>query len=291
MRSMLFLPADSEKKIAKGAGTNADGLILDLEDSVALSRKDEGRRLARAYLDANPLGSRTQKLLVRVNPLCGDMTLGDLAAVVGGAPDYILLPKYRTREDVIRFDHYISALETRDGVPAGHIKILVIGTETGQGVLNMGGLTDCSDRLAYVSWGEFDLSADVGAETHRLPDGNWDDLFRTARSLCLAAAASAEIEPCNTVFTDFKDDEGLRDACLGARRAGFTCMMAIHPNQVDIINESFSFTVEQLEWSRRVVEVFEANPDMGVVGLDGIMLDKPHYTQAQRMIARSKAYG
>ncbi|MGE0338163.1 MAG: CoA ester lyase, partial [Gammaproteobacteria bacterium] len=203
MRSMLFLPADSEKKIAKGEGTNADGLILDLEDSVAPSRKEEARRLARAYLDARPLGSRRKKLLVRINPLDGAMTLDDLAAVVGGAPDYVLLPKYRTREDVIRLDHYLSALEVREGVPRGHIRILVIGTETGQGVLNLAGLTGASPRLAYVSWGEFDLSADVGAETHLLPDGTWDDLFRTARALCLAAAASAGIEPCNTVFTDY----------------------------------------------------------------------------------------
>lgn len=119
MRSMLFLPADSEKKIAKGMGTNADGLILDIEDSVALSRKDEGRRLARDYLDANPRESSTKKLLVRVNPLCGQMTLDDLSAVIGGAPDYVLLPKYRTRADVVTLDNYISALEVREGVPLG----------------------------------------------------------------------------------------------------------------------------------------------------------------------------
>ena len=290
MRSMLFLPADSEKKLAKGETTNSDGLILDLEDSIAMSRKSEGRRLAREYLDSHPVESRTQKLLVRVNPLDGDLTLGDLAAVVGGAPDYIMLPKYRTREDVLRLDHYLSALEVHEGIPHGFIKILVIGTETGQSLFNLGGLTDCSARLAYVSWAEFDLSADIGAETHRLPDGSWDDLFRTARSLCLAAAASAQIEPCNTVFTDFRDEEGLRDACIGARRAGFTCMMAIHPNQVDIINEAFSFTEDQLTWSRRVVAAFDENPDLGVVGLDGIMLDKPHYTQAVRMIARAAEY-
>lgn len=290
MRSMLFLPADSEKKIAKGEGTNADGLILDIEDSVALSRKDEARRLARAYLDARPLGSRKKKLLVRINPLDGTMTLDDLAAVVGGAPDYVLLPKYRTREDVIRLDHYLSALEVREGVPRGHIRILVIGTETGQGLLNLAGLTGASPRLAYVSWGEFDLSADVGAETHLLPDGGWDDLFRTARALCLAAAASAGIEPCNTVFTDYKDDAGLEQAALGARRAGFTCMMAIHPNQVDTINRVFSVGDKELDWARRVVEAFESNPDTGVVGLDGIMLDKPHYTQAKRLIARAVAY-
>ena len=160
--------------------------------------------------------------MVRINPLDGEMTLTDLAAVVGGAPDYVLLPKYRTREDVIRLDHYLSALEVREGVAPGHIQILVIGTETGQGVLNLAGLTGASQRLAYVSWGEFDLSADVGAETHLLPDGGWDDLFRTARALCLAAAASAGIEPCNTVFTDYKDDAGLEQTALGARRAGFT---------------------------------------------------------------------
>ncbi|MBV1879677.1 MAG: CoA ester lyase [Pseudomonadales bacterium] len=290
MRSMLFLPADSEKKLAKGAGTNADGLILDLEDSIALGRKPEGRRLARQYLDQRPVAERKQKLLVRVNPLDGDMTLDDLAAVVGGAPDYILLPKYRTREDVIRLDHYLSALEVREGVPAGFIKILVIGTETGQSLFNLGGLTDSSPRLEYVSWGEFDLSADVGAETHRLPDGQWDDLFRTARGLCIAAAASAGIQPCNTVFTDFKDEAGLKEACEGARRAGFTCMMAIHPNQVDTINAAFSVTEEQLVWSQRVVEAFESNPDVGVVGLDGIMLDKPHYVQARRMIERASEY-
>jgi citrate lyase subunit beta/citryl-CoA lyase len=190
-------------------------------------------------------------LLVRINPLDGAMTLDDLAAVVGGAPDYVLLPKYRTREDVIRLDHYLSALEVREGVPRGHIRILVIGTETGQGVLNLAGLTGASPRLAYVSWGEFDLSADVGAETHLLPDGTWDDLFRTARALCLAAAASAGIEPCNTVFTDYKDDSGLEAAALGARRAGFTCMMAIHPNQVDTINRVFSVGDKELECSRR----------------------------------------
>ena len=290
MRSMLFLPADSEKKIAKGDDTNADGLILDIEDSVALTRKDEARRLARAYLDARPLGSRKKKLLVRINPLDGTMTLDDLAAVVGGAPDYVLLPKYRTREDVIRLDHYLSALEVREGVARGHIRILVIGTETGQGVLNLAGLTGASPRLAYVSWGEFDLSADVGAETHLLPDGGWDDLFRTARALCLAAAASAGIEPCNTVFTDYKDDAGLEQAALGARRAGFTCMMAIHPNQVDTINRVFSVGEKELEWARRVVEAFDASPDTGVVGLDGIMLDKPHYTQAKRLIARAAAH-
>ena len=287
MRSMLFLPADSEKKLSKGTGSGADGLVLDLEDSVAPSRKNEARKLARAYLDDRPIEARSQKLMVRVNPLEGDMTLDDLSAVIGGAPDYIIMPKFRVREDVIKMDHYITALEARDGVPLGQTKILVIGTETGQGVLNMGGLTNCSDRLAYISWGEYDLSADIGAETHLQLDGSWDDLFRTARALCLAAATSAGVEACNTVFTDYKDSDGLETAAKAARVAGFTCMMAIHPNQVEIINRVFSIDEKTLEWSRRVVAIFDENPELGVVGLDGIMLDKPHYTQAKRLIARA----
>lgn len=287
MRSMLFLPADSEKKLSKGVGSGADGLVLDLEDSVSPARKGEARRLARAYLDERPFASRKQKLMVRVNPLEGDMTLDDLCAVIGGAPDYIIMPKFRVREDIIKMDNYITALEVRDGVPSGQTKILVIGTETGQGVLNMGSLTNSSDRLAYISWGEYDLSADIGAETHLQPDGTWDDLFRTARALCLAAAASAGVEPCNTVFTDFKDFEGLEAAAKAARIAGFTCMMAIHPNQVETINRVFSIDEKTLEWSRRVVAIFDENPELGVVGLDGIMLDKPHYTQAKRLIARA----
>lgn len=287
MRSMLFLPADSEKKIGKGESSGADGLILDLEDSVALSRKAVARSLANDYLAAHPRETRRQKLMVRVNPLEGGMTLTDLAAVVSGAPDYIVLPKYRTRENVIRVDHYLSALEVREGVPPGFIKLLVIGTETGQGVLNLAGLTNCSERLAYISWGEYDLSADIGAETHLLPDGQWDDLFRTARALCLAAAASAGVEACNTVHTDFKDADGLERAARAARTAGFTCMMAIHPNQVETINQVFSIDEKTIAWSKRVVDMFEANPELGVVGLDGVMLDKPHYTQAKRILARA----
>lgn len=291
MRSMLFLPADSERKIAKGADSGADGLILDMEDSVAVHRKDEGRKLARAYLDAHPLGGRKQQLWCRINPLDGEMTLEDLSAVVGGAPDGLLMPKYRNREQVIMLDHWLTALEAREGVPAGHIKILVIATETAEGVLNMNTLPGASPRVTHVSWGEFDLGADIGAQSQFLDDGSWDDLYRLARAKCLATAIACGAEPCNTVHTDFRDEPGLREAIRKARLAGFTCMPAIHPNQIAAINEGFGVSEKELDWSRRVVAVFEENPDVGVAGLDGIMLDKPHYTQAKKVIARAEAQG
>ena len=289
MRSMLFVPADSERKYLKGEGTPADALILDLEDSVAPARKPEGRRLARRYLDDHPAAGRAQKLLVRINPLDGPFTLDDLAAVVGGAPDGVLLPKYRKPDDVRLFDHYLAALEARDGVPPGHVKILVIATETAEGILNLGGLAGASPRLSHVMWGEFDLAADVGAEIQFLADGSWDDLYRTARALALVAATAAGVEPCNTVFTDYKDPAGLERAARAARQAGFTCMPAIHPAQVETINAAFSVGAAELEWSRRVVAAFDADPSAGVLGLDGIMLDKPHYTQAKRILARAAA--
>ena len=289
MRSMLFIPADSERKYVKGAATPADALILDLEDSVVPARKPEGRRLARRFLDDHPAGGRNQKLLVRINPLGGGFTLDDLAAVVGGAPDGVLLPKYRKADDVRLLDHYLSALEVRDGVQPGHVKILVIATETAEGILNLAGLAGASGRLSHVMWGEFDLAADVGAEHQYLADGSWDDLYRTARALALAAATAAGVEPCNTVFTDYKDPDGLARAAQAARRAGFTCMPAIHPAQVETINAAFSIGEQELEWSRRVVAAFDAEPDAGVIGLDGIMLDKPHYTQAKRILARAAA--
>jgi len=286
---MLFLPADSEKKIAKGADSGADGLILDLEDSVASGRKAIGRKLARSYLDAHPVGARRQPLLVRVNPLQSGMALVDLAAVAGGAPDYVILPKYRTADDVRALDHYLSALEVREGVPSGHIRIFVLATETAEGVFNLAGLAGSSPRLSHVAWAEFDLGAAVGAQDQFLDDGAWDDLYRTARGLGLAAAVAARAEPCNTVYIDYKNPDGLSAMARAARRAGFTCMMAIHPNQVATINEAFSVTESELEWSRRVVEAFAADPEAGVIGLDGIMLDLPHLNQAKRTLARAAA--
>jgi len=291
MRSMLFLPGDNEKKIGKGAGFAADALVLDLEDSVVVDRKPLARELSRAYLDANPPAGREKKILARINPLHSGWTLDDLAAIVGGAPDAVLLPKYRLPENVTLLDNWLTALEVRDGVAPGTVKIMVIGTETAQGVLNLAGLTGISDRLSHIMWGEYDLGADIGAQDQFLEDGSWDDLYRMARSMCLAAAVSAGVDAINTMHGDYKDPDGLRRKAEAARKAGFTGMPAIHPDQCAIINEAFSVGAKELDWSRRVIQAFADNPTEGTVGLDGIMLDLPHLTQARKIVARAEAQG
>ena len=287
IRSQLFVPGDSEKKMAKGSESDADCLILDLEDSLIQDRKPEGRRMTLEFMQQRrPPG---KQIYVRVNPLTSGMILEDLAAIMAGAPDGILLPKCRSGEDVAQVGHYLSALEAREGVPEGQTRILPICTEVAVGVFTMASYAGCSPRLIGMTWGAEDLAADVGASIKRLPDSRYDDPYRLARSVTLLGAVAAGVIPFDTVFIDFRDPEGLEEECLAARKAGFLAKMAIHPAQVDIINRAFSITPDELEWARKVVQAFADDPTSGVVGLDGVMLDRPHLRQAETIIARAAA--
>lgn len=288
VRSMLFVPADSERKMAKGADSGADALILDLEDSVAASRTAVAREMALAYLRAHTDRTR-QQLWVRINPLETDAALLDLA-VTAGAPDGIVLPKVRGAADVVKLAHFLDALEVREGLPRGGIRIMPVGTETPQALFNLAGYEGCSPRLAALTWGAEDIAAALGASTNRRPDGEYDTVYQLACALCLTAAHAASVQPIDTIWADFKDDTGLRRDAARARQRGFTGKIAIHPTQVTIINEAFTPGEEELAWSRRVVEVFESNPGLGTVGLDGKMLDMPHLKQARRLLALASRF-
>lgn len=289
MRSQLFVPADSEKKMVRGSESAADCLILDLEDSLTQERKPEGRRMALEFMRGRrPPG---KQIYVRVNPLASGMILEDLAAIMAGAPDGIMLPKCRSGEDVALVGQYLSALEVREGVPEGQTKILPIVTEVATGVFTMPSYKGCSPRLIGMTWGAEDLAADVGASIKRLPDGVYDDPYRLARAVTLLGAVAAGVIPFDTVFIDFRDPKGLEAECVAARKAGFLAKMAIHPNQLEIINRTFSIAPDELDWARKVVQAFADNPTSGVVGLDGVMLDRPHLRQAETLIARAKAQG
>ena len=281
LRSMLFVPGDSERKLAKGEGSGADTLVLDLEDSVPAPRIEIARSMVREYLGAHRDRSR-QELWVRINPLSTDKALPDLAAITAGAPDGILLPKTTSASDVVVLDHYLSALEARERVVAGSIRIIAVATETPAAMFTLGTFAGCSPRLAGLTWGAEDLSAALGASTNRDDDGNLDFTYRLARSLCLAAAVSANVQPIDTVFVDFRDSEGLARESRAALRAGFTGKIAIHPDQVAIINDAFTPTPEDIAYAKRVIEAF-AN-GAGTVALDGKMLDMPHLKQAQRVL-------
>ena len=280
MRSMLFVPADSERKLARGLGSDADALILDLEDSVAASNRPTARTLARDFLEAH--GPDRIRRYVRINPLASGLALDDLAATVAGRPDGILLPKC-VPEDVRTLDHYLSAFEAAAGAPVGKIRIVAIATETPQAVFALGGYAGISPRLEAITWGAEDLSACLGGSNKTI-DGEYDGPYRLARSLCLLAAAAAEVAAIDTIYTDFKDPEGLKAECLAARRSGFTAKMAIHPAQLATINEAFSISAEEREWAERVMAAFSASPDAGTLALDGKMIDKPHLTLARRLL-------
>jgi citrate lyase subunit beta/citryl-CoA lyase len=284
MRSLLFVPGDSEKKLAKSLGSDADVLIVDLEDSVVAGNKAVARRITHDFLAAKPAGP---KLFVRVNPLASGMILDDLAAIVGAAPAGIVLPKAAGGDDMRRLDHYLSALEVREGVAPGSIATLPIASETATAMFTFQSYAGSSARLCGIMWGCEDLAADVGAAENRTAEGAYLEPFRLARSLCLFAAAAAGVAAIDTVFTDFRDDAGLAREAREAERTGFTAKAAIHPAQIAAINRAFTPDEAAIAWARRVVAAFAADPQAGVIGLDGKMLDRPHLRAAERVLARA----
>lgn len=282
IRSFLFVPGDSERKLTKAEGSAADALLLDLEDAVAEERLPLARGLAREYLAARPDRSRMQ-LWVRTNAPSTPKALADLAAITAGAPDGVLLPKVRSADELVRIDHYLSALETRDGLQLGSIRIMPIATETAAAVFNLGTFAGSTNRLWGMTWGAEDLSAAIGASTNLDEKGELEFTYRLARSTCLLAAVAAEVEPIDTVFLNFRDQAGLHREAQAARRAGFTGKLAIHPDQIETINRAFTPASEEIEYAKRVVEAFASGA--GTVGLDGKMLDMPHLKQARRVLA------
>jgi citrate lyase subunit beta/citryl-CoA lyase len=291
MRSLLFVPADSARKLARALESGADALILDLEDSVAAANRPTARKLAREFLEANgPMDQGGQiRRYVRINPLASGLALDDLAATVASRPDGILLPKC-TPDDVRTADHYLSAFEAAAGAaasfPMGAVRIIAIATETPQAVFALGGYGGVSPRLEAITWGAEDLSACIGGSNRTL-DGEYDGPYKLARSLCLLAASAADVVAIDTIFTDFRDPAGLRAETLAARRSGFVAKMAIHPAQLAIINEAFSVSAAEREWAERVVAAFAAQPDAGTLALDGKMIDKPHLVLARRLLGLS----
>lgn len=281
-RSFLFVPADSERKMQKAGSVGADALILDLEDSVTADARPDARLLAREYLKGK------ENVWVRINPIDTADAQADLDGVMPSAPAGIVLPKPRSAAAAIELDERLSSLETKHGVDSGSTRILPLCTEHPEALFTLNSYIGSTPRLAGLSWGGEDLSAAVGATANRDEKGNWLPTFEMARSLCLLAAAAAEVAAIDTVFTDFKDSEGLRRYASNARRDGFSGMLAIHPAQVEIINAAFEATADELQYAARIVEIFEANPGAGTIGLDGKMIDRPHLIQARRLLEAAR---
>jgi len=284
LRSLLFVPGDSERKQAKAESVGADALILDLEDSVEPSRLPVAREMVREYLASHRQGPQ---LWVRINPLDSGLALDDLAAVVRAAPAGILLPKVGGAADIVLLDRYLDALEARDGLAAGAIGILPVATETPQAMFALGEYRGCSARLRGLTWGAEDLAAAVGASTNRADDGEYDFTYRMARSLCLLGAHAAGVAAIDTLWVNFRDASGLAKDAARARRAGFSGKIAIHPDQVGTINQAFTPDPAEIARAQRIVDAFAQADGAGTLQLDGEMLDRPHLKQAQRILANA----
>lgn len=287
MRSLLFVPADSPRKLDKSLDSNADVVILDLEDSVAASAKSAARDTLAAFLHRAVPIARRPLLFVRINALDSGLAEADLDAVMVQRPDGIVLPKSRNGADVMHLGAKLAVREAEQNLADGATSILAIATETAGSLFGLGSYAGATQRLIGLAWGAEDLSADLGAETNRTADGTYSDPYRMARTLTLAGAAHADVAAVDAVYVAYRDETGLRREAEAARRDGFTAKMAIHPAQVAIINAVFTPSAESLARARKIIASFAAAPDAGVIGLDGEMLDRPHLVRAQRIVARA----
>lgn len=278
-RSLLFAPGDAPRKLDKACASEADLVLMDLEDAVAEPNKAHARALVAERLGAD---GRRPALWARINPLDGPHALADLAAIVPARPDGIMLPK-AMRADADRLHHYLTALEAAAGITPGTIRTMVVATETAPALFGLGDYAG-TPRLAALTWGAEDSATALGATTNREADGGYAFPYQLFRSLALAGAAAAGVTPIETIHGDFRDLAGLEMVAVAARRAGFRGMLAIHPDQVPVINRAFSPSAAELEMAERVVAAFEAAPGLGTIGLDGAMLDRPHLERARAVL-------
>lgn len=282
IRSFLFVPGDSERKLERAPDAGADAIIVDLEDSVSADNRPRARELAREYIDGR------ENVWVRINPVDSGEAMADLQAVMPAAPSGIMLPKARSADDATRLATKLDELEDRFDIAAGNTRILPLCTERPRALFSLDSYVGATPRLAGLTWGAEDLSAALGARARRDEDGNWLPPYELARSLCLFAAAAAEVPAVDTVYTDFRDTEGLASFAGRAARDGFTGMLAIHPAQVATINDAFSPGDEDVKRAERIIALFTDNPGAGALALDGEMIDKPHLVQARRIVALAK---
>lgn len=282
-RSMLFVPADSERKMAKALGVGADALILDLEDAIVPAQRASARERVQAYLNEAVSQTRSD-IWVRINALDSADALEDLVAVMPAQPAGIVLPKIQNAHALRQLDHYLEALEVTAEKDRGKTQIIPVATETPEMVWRLGQLAGVTDRLQGLMWGAEDLSAKLGAASNRNHKERFTFTYRMARSLCLLAASAAQVQAIDTLYPNFKDLDTLRASCDTSRRDGFTGKLAIHPAQVAVINDAFTPSEEELDHARRVIAAFDSSPDAGVVALDGHMLDRPHRILAERII-------
>ncbi len=288
MRSLLFVPGDSTRKFERALVSGADAIVLDLEDSVAEAAKLAARGLVSDFVAGNRDRPSRPLILVRINALDTPHWTADVAAATGAGADAIMLPKPRSGAYVTRLDAEITRLEALRGGPLGTTRIVAIATERAASLLAMASYEGASPRLDALAWGAEDLSAEIGARTSADEMGAPTSPFRLARDLCLIGAAAAGVAAIDQVYTRLGDLDGLAREALAAARDGFQGKMAIHPDQVAVINRAFTPPESEIAAARALVAAFEAhvgNAAGGVLVHDGRMVDAPHVARARRLLA------
>ncbi len=290
-RSVHFVPGASEKMLQKSLALPADSLVLDLEDAVTPENKDSARATITSWLKNVDFGR--QEKMIRMNPLDTPWGEKDLEVTMQGRPDSYLVPKVRTKDDVLAIDTLLTRWEKEYGYPQGEVRLVVIATETPQGVLNIKEIATAGPRVDALSWGAEDLSAAIGARRNRDDNGQFLEVFRHARIVTLLAATAAGVEPLDTVFVDVRDPEGLRRECLDGAWMGFTGKITIHPSQVGVVNEIFSPSSADVAEAKELLAAFEENRKAGRMAFSfkGQMVDVPHLTRARKILERAKLAG
>ncbi len=283
LRSLLFVPGDSERKFARARDCGADALILDLEDSVAPPNKAAARALATKLIGDDP--GRAWSCFVRVNALDTALTADDLAAVVKPGLDALLIPKANGAADLELVGQRLDTLEEAAGMPRGSVKLASVATETPRAMFALASYAPPHPRLIALTWGAEDLAAALGATDNKEPDGAWTFPYQLARAQCLFAAGAAEVAAIDTVYTDFRNLYGLEQDCRRSRRDGFAGRLAIHPDQVAVINRAYAPSPAEIEHARKIVAAFEADPGAGTLGIDGKMVDIPHLKAARKTLS------
>lgn len=283
MRSWLFAPGDSERKMIKASDSNADIVLLDLEDSVTPENKPAAREAVAEFLDSR---DDKHRIWVRVNPLNSGEIEADLDAIMASSPGGLFLPKAEGREDVEALDAMLTLHEAKLPAQTRSTRVAALVTETPKAMFHCGDY-EGAPRLVAMSWGAEDLSSALGARVQHRPGGSYMPMYEMARNLCLLGAVAANCAPIETVMPEFRDLDKLRERALMVRGQGYRGMLAIHPAQVDVINEAFTPSAEEITHARAIVQAFADNPGAGTVGLDGQMLDRPHLALAERLLAEA----
>jgi len=289
MRSFLFVPADSPRKLEKSLESGADAIIIDLEDAIAADQKEAARANAAAFIKGLPASSSRPPIFIRVNGLESGLTDADLDAVLPAKPYGVVLPKGEGGASIIHLDAKLTAREAMHGIEDGATRIFAFAIESASAMFLAGTYAGASKRLLGLTWGSEDLSYEFGGVSSRDATGQFFEPYKLARTLCLTAAAAAKVLAIDTVYADFRNPAGLRREAQDAAHQGFAGKMAIHPAQIPILNEVFAPSPERIAWARAVAEAFAATPDKGAVQVNGVMYDRPHLLHAEQVLKQTKA--